>query len=111
VISLLARFSYASRAGSSSGSPFHRSLSVQAVFADRPGSLFLVWRFWRQQVPVLLRVEQKLFKAFGELEASGNHAPVSRQHFVVRSESWIGRAGSALFGFRCAPKSVSNVFA
>jgi hypothetical protein len=79
--------------------------------ADGQRGLFLVWRFWRQQVSVLPRVEQELFKAFGEFEASRNSAPASRNHFVVRSDTSIGRASSALFGFRCALKSVCNVFA
>jgi hypothetical protein len=50
-------------------------------------TLFLIWWFWLQQIPVPLRVEQEFFKAFCEFEASGNSAPTSRDHFVVRSES------------------------
>jgi hypothetical protein len=104
-------YTFALHAGSSGGSQFHRSLWIQAVLAERSGALFLAWRFWRQQVPVLLRVKQELFKAFSEFEASGNSAPASPNHFVVRSDTWIGRAGSALVGFLCAPKSVCNVSA
>jgi hypothetical protein len=52
------------------------NVSQELNFRDAAG-LFLVWRFWRQQVSVLLRVEQELFKAFGEFEASGNHTPCS----------------------------------
>jgi hypothetical protein len=78
---------------------------------NRQRGLFLVWRFWWQQVSVLLRVEQEFFKALGEFEASGNSAPASRNHFVVRSDTWIGCAGSAPFGFHCALKSICNVFA
>jgi len=88
-------------------------LNKQKTIKDIDGNLAMLWKIYADDDDGGHRSRHVVHghhKAFGEFEASGNSAPASRHHFVVRSESWIGCAGRALFSFLRAFKSVCNVF-